>query len=121
VRCSPVMREREADIADLAADEIAVGQRSHTDGDIEAFANDIDETIFDPEFQADFGVAIQEGGRPGRDDSASVHLFLMIDSGTRYSLTSSIWSEPKRTFAKTSRSACVDSGSGSPAGGMTRT
>jgi hypothetical protein len=26
-----------------------------------------------------------------------------------------------RTFAKTSRSACVDSGSGSPAGGMTRT
>src|ERR1700730_14309526 len=27
----------------------------------------------------------------------------------------------KRTFAKTSRSACVDSGSGSPAGGMTRT
>jgi hypothetical protein len=57
----------EPDVADLAADQIAVSQRAHPDGDIETFANDIDETITDSQFEADLGITLKERRRPRRD------------------------------------------------------
>jgi len=52
--------QREAYLADPAADKVAVDERTHPYANVKAFSDDIDVAIGDPEFETDLRIAPQE-------------------------------------------------------------